>query len=592
MSPKPAVAVAFRIQSCNRKYGPVEWEIGARGKPYAKWAAEMAVGLETAVPWIMCIQKFGGPIPHFLGDLLKMWHLQFQVSWGNKFGRIAAGRFIATSDDYDAPLDEYGLLNEPKYGHLRDLHEAIKLSEPALVSSYVSHLARKKSRDLSVDIKTQAHVYSLKSGGCAAFLSNYGPTYSVRVTFQKMQYDLPPWSISILPDCRTAVYNTARISSQSSQMKMTPVGCGLSWESHTEETPSADDSDTLSTSGLWEQINVTSSDYLWYMTKIRFWRGLDDPMLTYCGNVKLRAGINKISMLSVAVGFPNVGLHFETWNAGVLGPGTLSGLNEGTRDLTKQRWANKVGLKGKTLSLCTLNGSSSVKWVKDLLLAQKQPVTLYKATFDAPEGNDPLTLDMGSMGKGQIWINGEGIGHQWPGYIARGICGECSYAGIYSENKCQANCEQPSQRWYHVPRSWLKPSGNLLVVFEEWGGGPAGVSLARRATSRVCADILKTYSSQGMDYHKELVETIMKVLAMSISCILHWERLLAAIFRQSFKLVYSSLFLRSMSFNFALISFIYHHWLIYKESLTRSFVLPLNFTLGYRRTALDSNLVQ
>ncbi|PHT76453.1 hypothetical protein T459_19975 [Capsicum annuum] len=100
---------------------------------------------------------------------------------------------------------------------------------------------------------------------------------------------------------------------------------------------------------------------------------------------------------------------------------------------------------------------------------------------------------MGSMGKGQIWINGEGIGHQWPGYIARGICGECSYAGIYSEKKCQANCEQPSQRWqgYHVPRSWLKPSGNLLVVFEEWGGDPAGVSLARRATARVCADILK-----------------------------------------------------------------------------------------------------
>ncbi|KAM3301081.1 hypothetical protein P3S67_015581 [Capsicum chacoense] len=213
--------------------------------------------------------------------------------------------------------------------------------------------------------------------------------------------------------------------------------------------------------------------YIFPCGRSRLWRGLDNPMFTYSGNVKLRAGINKISMLSVAVGLPNVGLHFETWNAGVPGPGTLSGLNEGTRDLTKQRWANKVGLKGETLSLCTLNGSSSVKWVKDLLLAQKQPVTWYKATFDAPEGNDPLTLAMGSMGKGQIWINCEGIGRQWPGYIARGICGECSYAGIYSEKKCQVNCEQPSQRWYHVPRSWLKPSGNLLVVFEEWGGDPA-----------------------------------------------------------------------------------------------------------------------
>lgn len=90
-------------------------------------------------------------------------------------------------------------------------------------------------------------------------------------------------------------------------------------------------------------------------------------------------------------------------------------------------------MNGEMLSLPTLSGSSSVKWVKDLLLAQKQPFTWYKATFDAPEGNDPLASDMGSMGKGQIWINGEGIGRHWPGYIASGDCGECNYAGLYSE---------------------------------------------------------------------------------------------------------------------------------------------------------------
>ena len=33
---------------------------------------------------------------------------------------------------------------------------------------------------------------------------------------------------------------------------------------------------------------------------------------------------------------------------------------------------------------------------------------------------------------------------------------------------------------YHVPRSWLNPSGNLLVVFEEWGGDPRGISLVKR----------------------------------------------------------------------------------------------------------------
>lgn len=38
----------------------------------------------------------------------------------------------------------------------------------------------------------------------------------------------------------------------------------------------------------------------------------------------------------------NVGNHFETWNTGVLGPVTLSGLNEGTRDLSRQKWTYQV----------------------------------------------------------------------------------------------------------------------------------------------------------------------------------------------------------------------------------------------------------
>jgi len=51
------------------------------------------------------------------------------------------------------------------------------------------------------------------------------------------------------------------------------------------------------------------------------------------------------------------------------------------------------------------------------------------------------------MGKGQVWINGRSIGRHWPGYIARGGCGECSYTGTYTEKKCQTNCGEPSQRW-------------------------------------------------------------------------------------------------------------------------------------------------
>lgn len=34
----------------------MEYEIGAPGKAYTDWAAQMAVGLGTGVPWVMCKQ--------------------------------------------------------------------------------------------------------------------------------------------------------------------------------------------------------------------------------------------------------------------------------------------------------------------------------------------------------------------------------------------------------------------------------------------------------------------------------------------------------------------------------------------------------
>ncbi|KAE9612963.1 putative beta-galactosidase [Lupinus albus] len=61
----------------------------------------------------------------------------------------------------------------------------------------------------------QAHVYSTKSGDCAAFLSNYDTKSSARVMFNNMHYNLPPWSISILLDCRNAVFNTAKVCNKS-----------------------------------------------------------------------------------------------------------------------------------------------------------------------------------------------------------------------------------------------------------------------------------------------------------------------------------------------------------------------------------------
>ena len=49
-------------------------------------------------------------------------------------------------------------------------------------------------------------------GACAAFIANYDTKSYAKATFGNGQYDLPPWSISILPDCKTVVYNTAKVT--------------------------------------------------------------------------------------------------------------------------------------------------------------------------------------------------------------------------------------------------------------------------------------------------------------------------------------------------------------------------------------------
>lgn len=40
-----------------------------------------------------------------------------------------------------------------------------------------------------------------------------------------------------------------------------------------------------------------------------------------------------------------------------------------------------------------------------------------------------------------------------------------------------------------MPRSWLQPTRNLLVVFEELGGDSSKIALVKRSVSSVCADV-------------------------------------------------------------------------------------------------------
>ncbi|KAJ4970437.1 hypothetical protein NE237_003536 [Protea cynaroides] len=569
------------LSQIENEYGNIDKAYGSAAKSYISWAASMATSLDTGVPWVMCQQadapdpiintcngfycdqftpnsdkkpkmwtenwsgwflSFGGAVPYRPVEDLAFSVARFfqrggtfqnyyMYHGGTNFGRTTGGPFIATSYDYDAPIDEYGVVRQPKWGHLKDLHKAIKLCEQALVATDPTLT--------SLGQNLEAHVYKTGSGICAAFLANVGTQSDATVNFSGNSYHLPAWSVSILPDCKNVVFNTAKVNSQvvSPEFKHLPskdimdsldtFQSGWSW---VNEPVGISSSNPLTKSGLLEQINTTadSSDYLWYSlrTEIQgnepflqdgtqailhveslghalyaFINGKlagsgtgnsDNAKVTLEKPITLVQGRNTIDFLSLTVGLQNYGAFFDQKGAGITGPVKFGSKNGTSIDLSSSQWIYQIGLKGEELGLSS--GTSS-QWISQSSLPKNQPLIWYKTNFDAPNGNGPIALDFTGMGKGEAWVNGQSIGRYWPTFLSpkSGCTDSCNYRGSYSSNKCLKNCGASSQKLYHVPRSFVKPSGNILVIFEEMGGDPTNLSFVTRQTESLCSHVSESH---------------------------------------------------------------------------------------------------
>ncbi|XP_075490704.1 beta-galactosidase 8-like [Primulina tabacum] len=566
------------LSQIENEYGNVQSGYGSGAAPYVKWAAAMAVSLGTGVPWVMCQQSdapdpiintcngfycdqftpnsnkkpklwtenwsgwfssFGDPVPYRPAEDLAFAVARFyqlggtfqnyyMYQGGTNFGRSSGGPFITTSYDYDAPIDEYGLLRQPKWGHLKDVHKVIKLCEEAMLAT--------DPQTTSLGSNLEATVYKTESGLCAAFLANVDTKSDATVKFNGNSYKLPAWSVSILPDCKNVALNTAKINSvatisefvrQPSKDDARASDASISGWSWINEPVGISSDNAFPKVGLLEQINTTSdkSDYLWYSSSIEI-KGNESKAVLHVDSlghalhvfingelagsgkgshdnrkvsidvpISLVTGQNKIDLLSLTVGLQNYGAHYDTEGAGVTGPVQLKGLQNGsTIDLSSRQWIYQIGLKGEDLGLSS--GSSSL-WVSQPTLPKNQPLVWYKTTFDSPAGSSPVALDFTGMGKGQAWINGQSIGRYWPTYIApkSGCTDSCNYRGSYQPSKCQRNCGAATQQLYHVPRAWIQPSGNVMVLFEEKGGDPTQLSFATKETQSICSRISDTHPS-------------------------------------------------------------------------------------------------
>lgn len=593
------------LAQIENEYGDVEHSFGEGGRQYVKWAAEFTQTLDAGVPWVMCQQNdapssiinacngfycdgfrpndyvkpvlwtedwngwftsWGDPIPQrpvednafAIARFFQRggsFHNYYMYFGGTNFGHTSGGPFVTTSYDYDAPIDEYGLSRQPKWGHFKELHAAIKLCEEALIA------VNDEPFYMSLGPHQEAHVYGdfsgdqtmedvlTGSGVCAAFLANIDTTKVATVQFNGQTFDLPPWSVSILPDCKKVAFNTAKVNAQTSLVKMGRASqiCKknpgtkfqgyavteneeLSWTSY-KEPIGVWSNTSFSSKTLLEHLSITkdTTDYLWYICRVQVSEdestflsksftqpklhveAMRDALTVFVnGNitgtatastaeswvgmeqvVTLKGGENEIALLSTTVGLQNYGAFLEKDGAGIQGPLRLTGLATGDIVLTSTEWTYQIGLKGEFLKIFTEEGKTNVDWSSPTVQPEKTAVTWYKTYFDSPCGDDPVALDLGSMGKGEAWINGKSIGRYWPAFHAKNSsCSDgCDYRGTYNSNKCLIGCGQPTQRWYHVPRSWLKPMNNFLVLFEEIGGDVSQISVMMRYQDTVCAHI-------------------------------------------------------------------------------------------------------
>ncbi|XP_047090032.1 beta-galactosidase 6-like [Lolium rigidum] len=576
------------LSQIENEYGNVAVNYGAAAKPYIRWAAGMAVALDTGVPWVMCQQtdapdpiidtcngfycdaykpnsnskptlwtenwsgwflSFGGGVPYRPTEDLAFAVARFyqrggtmqnyyMYHGGTNFGRSSGGPFIATSYDYDAPIDEYGLVRQPKWGHLRDVHKAIKMCEPALIATDPSYM--------SLGQNAEAHVY--KTGSvCAAFLANIDDQSDKTVTFNGKAYKLPAWSVSILPDCKNVVLNTAQINSQVTSTQMINMASSTqasddssieaelasSGWSYAIEPVGITKENVVTKPGLMDQINTTAdaSDFLWYSTSVIVNGGepylngsqsnllvnslghvvqvyingklagsgkgsASSSLISLTTPVTLVPGKNKIDLLSTTVGLTNYGAFFDLVGAGITGPVKLSG-PKGALDLSSTDWTYQIGLKGEDLHLYNPS-EASPEWASDNAYPTNQPLIWYKTKFTAPAGDDPVAIDFTGMGKGEAWVNGQSIGRYWPTNLApqSGCVNSCNYRGPYTSSKCLKKCGQPSQTLYHVPRSFLQPGSNDLVLFEQFGGDPSKISFTTKQTASVCAHVSEDHPDQ------------------------------------------------------------------------------------------------
>jgi len=429
-----------------------------------------------------------------------MWH------GGTNFGR--EGMYLQTASyDFDAPIDEHGKPTG-KYCHLSNLHRILQENSSILLAS--DEPLKRQTDEGLVEYEWSDGSHNL------VFRCNDSAGDGPASAAGRGNARIPPRSVSILRDGELLM-NTARAAvARSVRRAMRPLNRVLSglggWD---EPMPDAWPSALRKPVIFKEPVECLSlthddTDYAWYCAELsvdgrragqgtlRFEAAADvlyvfvDGKLKGCSlpplpenrslhesarrneggragfrqefSMKIAAGAHSLQVLCVSAGLIKGdwmlgGANMAEERKGLWGPVLWNDIP------LSGPWRIHPGLVGEKFGIFGRAGHL-IQWRNDLVRRPHTPLRWWRMFFRKPSQAEPLALDLGTMGRGFVWVNGMPLCRYW---LAQAL-GE----GGPGEPVVSTRSSEPTQRYYRLPASMLEEE-NTVVVFEELGGNPSGI---------------------------------------------------------------------------------------------------------------------
>jgi hypothetical protein len=436
-----------------------------------------------------------------------LWH------GGTNFGRDSM--YLQTTQyECGAALDEFGC-RTLKFELLSSLHHALREHENIFVEC---NLPETRSFGGGMEARIFSH-----AGKSVVFLCNDNPPSANEraINWNGRAYTLPGQSVVMLADDRE-VWRVAGSDERDPTPRVfipAPAIDKSDWQAADEPMP-GDASGWVAIGQPREQLAFTKNktDYAWYKNELSIegdgkqkgtivLQGINDFFQVFLDgtrvavsnphlpedrgpwdgddyrqafDIELEPGRHQLAVLACALGLVK-----GDWQAGrrnmveerkgfwgqaswrPAAPGRAGEVRFG-------EWLIHAGLDGERKAIPATLGRST-KWRQLEADDQDRPLRWYRLKFESPSGSDPVAFDFGGLGKGLAWVNGECVGRYW-------TVKSVAPGKIHTEHNQVMHFDPPgglSQRYYHVPREWLRAGGNVLVIFEETGGNPGGAGLVK-----------------------------------------------------------------------------------------------------------------